>query len=52
MRKPLAFFWRDWRIQSSYPIALALEFTAILFTTFFYFFLALLQGSRGNTGHS
>ncbi|MCC7354221.1 MAG: ABC transporter permease [Anaerolineae bacterium] len=45
MRKPLAFFLRDWRIQSSYPIALALEFAGILFTTFFYFFLSRLLGN-------
>jgi ABC-2 type transport system permease protein len=44
MHKPFAFFLRDWRIQLSYPIALALEFAGILFTTFFYFFLSRLLG--------
>jgi ABC-2 type transport system permease protein len=44
MIKPFAFFLRDWRIQSSYPVALALEFLTILSTTFFYFFLSRLLG--------
>lgn len=37
MHNPFAFLLRDWRIQSSYPIALALEFAAIRFTTFLFF---------------